>query len=285
MKNGRLTGVLGLTFITCSFFLVVLLLGVVLVDLLRQGGPALSWGFLVEFPRDGMTTGGILTPILGTVFLTFVTTLLSVPLGVATALYLSEYAADTWLTRLVRACVRNLAGVPSIIYGLFGVALFVEGIGIGGNLLASGLTLGLLTLPYIVTASEEALKAVPRSFREGAFALGATQWETIRAAVLPSALPGIITGSILGLSRAAGETAPILFTGVFFYYHFIPRSVTEPFMALPYHLYILATQHHAIEEVRPLAYGTALVLVSLVFLMNLTAFWIRYRIRKTNARF
>lgn len=285
MTRTKVQGAAGLAFITLSFLFVVAILGLVVFDLVRHGGPTLSWAFLTDYPRDGMTKGGVLTPIMGTVFLTFVTTLISVPLGVAAALYLSEYATDNWLTRLIRACVRNLAGVPSIIYGLFGVAIFVEGVGTGANILASGLTLGLLTLPYIVTASEEALKAVPASYREGALALGATKWETIWSAVLPSALPGILTGSILGLSRAAGETAPILFTGVFFYYRFIPESVTEPFMALPYHVYILSTQHHAIEEVRPIAYGTALILVTLVYLMNLVAFWIRYRIRKNSTRF
>jgi len=172
--------------------------------------------------------------------------------------------------------------VPSIIYGLFGVAIFVQGFSFGASLLASGLTLGLLTLPYIITTAEEALQNVPQSYREGALALGATKWQAIRTNVLPSAISGIVTGGILGLSRAAGETAPILFTGVAFYLQQLPDSVYDQFMALPYHLYILSTQHHAIQEVRPIAYGTALVLVGLVFLLNLIAFIIRYRYRKLN---
>ncbi|NBC05757.1 MAG: ABC transporter permease subunit, partial [Bacteroidetes bacterium] len=173
-------------------------------------------------------------------------------------------------------------GVPSIIYGLFGVAIFVRALQMGTSVLASGLTLGLLTLPYIITATEEALKNVPQSYREGALALGATKWQAIRSNVLPSAASGIVTGAILGLSRAAGETAPILFTGVAFYLRYLPASAFDEFMALPYHLYILSTQHHSIAEVRPLAYGTALVLLALVFLFNLAAFIIRYRYRKLN---
>ena len=186
------------------------------------------------------------------------------------------------LNRLVRAAIRNLAGVPSIVYGLFGVVIFVQGMQLGTSILASGLTLGLLTLPYIVTTAEEALKSVPHSYREGALALGATHWEAIRTNVLPSAIPGILTGSILGLSRAAGETAPILFTGVAFYQRYLPVNVMDEFMALPYHLYILSTQHHAITEVRPIAYGTALVLIVLVFVLNLLAFIIRYRFQQGN---
>lgn len=285
MKWRTVESVGGTILLGLSFLAVVAVLGILVWDLVSKGAGVLSWSFLFEGPRNGMTEGGIVTALLGTIFLTIVTAAASLPFGVAGAIYLSEYARDRWSTRLIRACVRNLAGVPSIIYGLFGVALFVDGLNMGASILASGLTLGLLTLPYVVTASEEALQAVPRSYREGALALGATKWESIQGAVLPSALPGIITGAILGLSRAAGETAPILYTGVFFYYRFVPESVMEPFMALPYHVYILSTQHHAIEEVRPLAYGTALVLVTLVFLMNLVAFWIRYRIRKTAHRY
>jgi phosphate transport system permease protein len=201
---------------------------------------------------------------------------------VAAAIYLSEYAADTLFTKAVRASIRNLAGIPSIIYGLFGVAFFVEGAGLGSSVISSGLTLGLMTLPYIITATEEALRTVPHTHREGALALGATKWESIRSVVLPSAVPGITTGAILGLSRAAGETAPILFTGVTFYLRYPPDTLNSEFMALPYHLYILSTQHHAIEQVRPLAYGTALVLIMLVIIMNIIAFVIRARFGRTN---
>jgi len=284
MSHPKLQSRLGVAQLLACFLAIAAILGVVVLDLLVKGTGALSREFLSQPPRQGMTDGGILPAIVGTVLLTLVTTVFAVPFGVATAIYLSEYARDTPLTRLIRACVRNLAGVPSIIYGLFGVAIFVEALDLGASVLASGLTLGLLTLPYVVTASEEALKSVPRSHREGALALGATQWESIRSVVLPGAFPGILTGAILGLSRAAGETAPILFTGVAFYLRHLPQSLGDPFMALPYHVYILSTQHHAIEEVRPLAYATALVLVVLVFLLNGTAFWIRYRARRGGAR-
>ena len=259
---------------------VIAFLGIVVWDLLAKGAGVLSWEFLVDFPRKGMTEGGIFPAIAGTVSVTLITTLFAIPLGVGCAVYLNEYAADNFWSRLIRAAIRNLAGVPSIIYGLFGVAIFVQGLNMGASILASGLTLGMLTLPYIITTSEEALKTVPHSFREGALALGATQWEAIRTNVLPGAMPGILTGAILGLSRAAGETAPILFTGVAFYLRYLPSSPFDEFMALPYHLYILSTQHHAIEEVRPLAYGTALVLVLLVFALNVLAMIVRYRYQK-----
>ncbi len=259
---------------------VVAFLGIILWDLCSKGMGVLSWEFLTHFPRKGMTEGGIFPAIAGTVSVTLVTTLFAIPIGVGAAIYLSEYATENTTSRFIRAAIRNLAGVPSIIYGLFGVAIFVQGMGMGTSILASGLTLGLLTLPYVITTSEEAIKTVPQTYREGALALGATKWEAIRTNVLPSALPGILTGAILGLSRAAGETAPILFTGVAFYLRYLPSSPFNEFMALPYHLYILSTQHHAIEEVRPLAYGTALVLVALVFLLNLFAFIIRYRYRQ-----
>lgn len=245
-----------------------------------QGRGVLSWEFLTERPRKGMTAGGIFPAIAGTTLVSLLTVIFSLPLGVGAAIYLNEYAADTRGTRLIRLAIRNLSGVPSVVYGLFGVVLFVNLLKLGTSLLSAGLTLGLLTLPWIITASEEALRAVPRAYRDGALALGATPWQAIRTAVLPPAVPGILTGAILGLSRAAGETAPILFTGVAFFLPFVPRSPSDQFMALPYHLYILSTQHQAIEKVRPLAYGTALVLVGLVFFLNLGAFAVRYRMRK-----
>ena len=196
------------------------------------------------------------------------------------AVYLNEYARDNGLTRFIRMSIRNLSGVPSIVYGLFGVALFVEACHFGTSILAAGCTLGLMTLPLTITASEEALKTVPRSYREGALALGATKWQSIWTNVLPYAVPGMLTGMILGLSRAAGETAPILFTGAAFFLPDIPNSVLSQFMALPYHLYIMSTQHHNIALVRPIAYGTALVLVGLIFTMNLAAVILRYHLRK-----
>jgi phosphate transport system permease protein len=211
---------------------------------------------------------------------TVITAVLSVPLGMCAAIYLNEYAKQTGLTRLIRLSIRNLSGVPSIVYGLFGVILFVNVMRFGTSVLSAGLTLGLMTLPWTITASEEALKTVPNSYREGALALGATKWQMIRTNVLPYAVPGMLTGTVLGLARAAGETAPILFTGAAFFLPSLPKSLSDQFMALPYHLYIMATQHHAILKVRPLAYGTALVLIVLVLGLNMTAVILRYRLRR-----
>ena len=227
-----------------------------------------------------MTQGGIFPAIFGTFLVTLITALLAVPLGMCSAIYLNEYARQGRLTRLIRLSIRNLSGVPSIVYGLFGVILFVNIMRFGTSVLSAGLTLGLMTLPWTITASEEALKTVPNSYREGALALGATKWQSIRTNVLPYAVPGMLTGTVLGLARAAGETAPILFTGAAFFLPYLPKSLGDQFMALPYHLYIMATQHHQIEQVRPLAYGTALVLIVLVLGMNMTAVIIRYRLRR-----
>ncbi|MCW8312827.1 phosphate ABC transporter permease PstA [Sphingobacterium sp. InxBP1] len=259
--------------------LVCFFLCVILYDIFSKGSAILSWDFVTKLPTNGMTQGGILTPMIGTVFLTLITALFSIPFGVCCAIYLNEYAENTWLTRTIRASIRNLSGVPSIIYGLFGLALFVQALSLGTSILAAGLTLGLLSLPYIITTTEEALLRIPRSMREAALAVGATKFESIKDVVLPAALPGILTGIVLTLSRAAGETAPILFTGAAFYITNSFGSLSQEFMALPYHLYMLSTQHQSIEEVRPIAYGTALVLIIVVFLMNLTAFYIRYKFR------
>jgi phosphate transport system permease protein len=258
-----------------------LLVGTVLVvilwDLARQGWPVLGWSFLTDVPTNGLTQGGIFPAVLGTVLVTLLTTVTAVPLGVACAVYLSEYGRPGPLTALVRAAIRNLSGIPSIIYGLFGLALFAQALRLGTSLLAAGLTLGLLSLPYVITTTEEALKAVPRGMREAALALGATPFEVIRDVVLPTALPGILTGVVLTVARAAGETAPILFTGAAFYLNALAVSPRGEFMALPYHLYVLATQHSDPVAVRPLAYGTALVLVALVFVLNLAVVILRFR--------
>ncbi len=280
MRFKRLDEMFGFGMLGLSALLVVLILCVIIFDISAKGLSVINWEFLSGFPREGMTKGGIFPAIVGTIFVTLITTLFSIPLGVCAAIYISEYTREGTLTGIIRAAIRNLAGVPSIVYGLFGVALFVQGFRFGTSVLSAGLTLGLLTLPWIIATSEEALRAVPQSYREGALALGATKWQSIYTNVLPHAIPGILTGSILGLSRAAGETAPILFTGVAFSLPALPGSVFDQFMALPYHLYILSTQHHAIEQVKPLAYGTALVLIVLVFVMNLTAMIFRYRLRK-----
>ncbi len=256
------------------------ILFVILYEIISKGIGVINWQFLTQSPRNGMTEGGIFPAIVGTFLVTVITAVLAVPMGMGCAIYLNEYARDNKFTRLIRMSIRNLSGVPSIVYGLFGVVLFVQLMKIGTCVLSAGFTLGLMTLPWTITASEEALKNVPRSYRDGALALGATKWQTIRTNVLPYAVPGMLTGTILGLARAAGETAPILFTGAAFFLPFLPRSVFDQFMALPYHLYIMSTQHHAIEKVRPLAYGTALVLIALVFSMNLFAVVLRYHLRK-----
>jgi phosphate transport system permease protein len=270
----------GFLLLRLSVALVLALLVFMLVDITRKGGGTISWEFLTAAPRKGMTQGGIFPAIMGTFLVTLVTALLAVPLGMAAAIYLNEYAKQSPLTRIIRLAIRNLSGVPSIVYGLFGVILFVNLFRFGTSILSAGLTLGLLTLPWTITASEEALKTVPDSFREGALALGATKWQAIRTNVLPYAIPGMLTGTVLGLARAAGETAPIMFTGAAFFLPFLPRSLGDQFMALPYHLYIMATQHHAIDTVRPLAYATALVLIALVLGLNMFAVVLRYRLRK-----
>jgi phosphate transport system permease protein len=253
---------------------------IILYDITSKGIGKISWQFFAAMPRNGMTEGGILPAIVGTILVTFITAVLAIPLGMGCAIYLNEYAGDTLITRIIRISIRNLSGVPSIVYGLFGVILFVQLMNLGTCILSAGLTLGLMTLPWTITASEEALKNVPNSYREGAMALGATKWQSIRTNVLPYAIPGMLTGTILGLSRAAGETAPILFTGAAFFLPHLPKSLFSQFMALPYHLYIMSTQHHAISKVRPIAYGTALVLIVLVFAMNLLAVIVRYRLRR-----
>jgi phosphate transport system permease protein len=283
MKQARQKKVaqfIGFFLLRACLTIVLAVLLLFLYDIGKKGGGAISWEFLTQAPRKGMTQGGIFPAIFGTFLVTLITAILAVPLGMCSAIYLNEYARQGRLTRLIRLSIRNLSGVPSIVFGLFGVILFVNIMRFGTSVLSAGLTLGLMTLPWTITASEEALKTVPNSYREGALALGATKWQSIRTNVLPYAVPGMLTGTVLGLARAAGETAPILFTGAAFFLPYLPRSLGDQFMALPYHLYIMATQHHQIEQVRPLAYGTALVLIVLVLGMNMTAVVIRYRLRR-----
>ena len=267
-----------------TLVLVLFILGVIVFDIVSKGAGVINWEFLTRPPRVGMTEGGIFPAIVGTFYVTLITIAFAVPLGVGAAIYLNEYAVQGRFTRLVRLSVRNLAGVPSIVFGLFGMTVFVKLFGFGPSLIASGFTLGLLTLPVTVTASEEALRTVPKAYREGSFALGATRWQVVRTVVLPQAVPGIMTGTILGLARAAGETAPILATGAAFFLPHLPDSIRSQFMALPYHLFIMSTQHHAISQVRPIAYGTALVLLVLVCLLNLSAVLLRKRYRDKVAK-
>ena len=278
---------IGFITIRVAALLVIFILAFIIFDILSKGIQVISWEFITDKPRRGMTEGGIWPAIVGTFWVSLVTVVFSVPIGMFTAIYLNEYAKQGRLIRIIRLAIRNLSGVPSIVYGLFGFALFTLMLNFGLSVISSGLTLGLLTLPWTITASEEALKTVPMSYREGALALGATKWQTIRSNVLPYAVPGMLTGTILGLARAAGETAPILFTGVAFFWPILPKFptlLTQQFMALPYHLFIMSTQHHEIVKVRPLAYGTALVLIVLIASMNSMAVWIRYRFRKKYKR-
>lgn len=245
-----------------------------------NGWKAISWGFLTQMPTDSMTKGGILPCIVGTLCLGIGAIVVALPIGVASAIYLNEYARPGRVLRLIRLAISNLAGVPSVVFGLFGLAFFVVWLKLGVSILAGILTLAALTLPVIIGSTEEALKSVPNTYREASLALGATRWQTIYRVVLPAALPGILTGAILGLSRAAGETAPIMFTAAVFYTPTLPTSPFSKIMALPYHIYVLATAGTNIEATRPLQYGTALVLIVMVLGMNLAAIVWRARLRK-----
>lgn len=253
---------------------IVLVVGYIVV----QGLGAISWEFLADFPRNGMKEGGILPAIIGTVLLTFGTAIASIPIALGAAIYLAEYARDTWLTRAIRLAIINLAGIPSVVYGLFGLGLFVLFLGFGASIVAGSLTLGLMTMPVVISTAEEALLTVPQRFRVVSRSLGASQWQTVRNVVLPNALPGILTGVILGLERAAGETAPILFTAAAFYLPQLPQSPLSPTMALPYHLYVIATQVPGMPL--EIQYGTALVLLVLVLGLNLVATVLRSRFRR-----
>jgi len=242
-----------------------------------QGATAISWEFIAAMPRDGMRAGGVWPAIVGTVLLTLGTAVFAVPVGVAVAVYLAEYASDTLFTRIVRLAIINLAGVPSVVYGLFGLGLFVIFLRFGTSVVAGSLTLAIMTLPVIISTAEEALRAVPQSFRIVSFSLGGTRWQTIRRVVLPQALPGILTGVILGLERAAGETAAILFTVAAFFLPRLPQSVFDQTMALPYHLFVISTQVPGMPI--QVQYGTALVLLIFVLSMNILAAVIRSRFR------
>jgi phosphate transport system permease protein len=264
--------------LTILAVVVVVPIVLVVVYIVVQGIGAVNWEFLTAFPRNGMKEGGILPAVIGTVVLTFGTAIVSIPIAVGAAIYLAEYARDTWLTRSIRLAIINLAGIPSVVYGLFGLGLFVLFLGLGTSIVAGSLTLGLMTLPVVISTAEEALLAVPQRIRVVSRSLGATRWQTVRQVVLPNALPGILTGVILGLERAAGETAPILFTVAAFYLPQLPRSPLDQTMALPYHLYVISTQVPGMPlEVQ---YGTALVLLVLVLSMNLVATIIRSRFRR-----
>ena len=248
--------------------------------LVARGWRAITWTFLTQPPMDSMTKGGILPCIVGTVCLSLGAIIVAIPIGVASAIYLNEYAFQGRVLRIIRLGINNLAGVPSVVFGLFGLAFFVVYLKMGVSILAGALTLGVLTLPVIIGATEEALRSVPDTYREASLGLGATKWQTIYRVVLPAALPGILTGGILGLSRAAGETAPIMFTAAAFFTPSLPSSIFDEVMALPYHIYVLATAGTEIEATRHLQYGTSLVLIALVLGLNLMAIIYRARLQR-----
>ena len=240
-----------------------------------NGIGVISWEFLTTAPTNGMTAGGIFPAIVGTLCLVAGSIIFAFPLGVMSAIYTQEYAGNGIVVRFIRVMTNNLSGIPSIVFGLFGMALFVNTLGFGDSILAGSLTLGILVLPLVIRTTEEALKAIPQSFRNGSLALGASKLQTIRKVVLPMAFPNIITGLILSISRVSGETAPILFTVAAYFLPKLPNSIFDQVMALPYHLYVIATSGTDIEASRPIAYGTALVLISIVLLMNLLASFFR----------
>jgi phosphate transport system permease protein len=253
---------------------ILLVLGVIFV----RGISAINWEFLTAMPRNGMKEGGIFPAIVGTILLIVGTGIVAIPIGVGGAIYLSEYARDSWPTRTIRLAIVNLAGIPSVVYGLFGLGMFVLFLQFGTSIIAGALTLAIMTLPIVISTSEEALMAVPTEFRTVSASLGGTRWQGIRNIVLPQALPGIITGVILGLLRAAGETAPILFTVAAFYLPQLPHSPFDQTMALPYHLYVISTQVPGMPE--EVQYGTALVLLVLVLSMSLLATVVRSYFRR-----
>ncbi|MEN6436626.1 MAG: phosphate ABC transporter permease PstA [Anaerolineaceae bacterium] len=269
---------IGIALLVAISVLTVLPIVALIIYIIILGAPAISWEFLTAMPADGMRAGGILPAILGTFYLTLGTAIFSVPPGIAAAIYLVEYAPDNKLTQMIRIAMLNLSGIPSVVYGLFGMGMFVIFLKLGTSILAASLTLSIMTLPVIISTTEEALRSVPNSFRVVSISLGATRWQTIWRIVLPQSVPGIITGIILGLERAAGETAPIMFTGAAFFLPLLPTSPLDPTMALPYHLFVISTQIPGMPV--QIQYGTVLVLLVFVLGMNLAATFIRSNARK-----
>lgn len=279
MKKDKIKEIIYINLLRISGFISLAILIFIISFIILKGIGVINLTFLTSiWTHNDITQGGIIQAIIGTIMLGIGVSIISIPLGVCTAIYLHEYASNNILTKSIKLSIRNLAGIPSVIYGLFGLAFFVLFLKLGGSVLSASLTLGCMTLPWIITSTEEALKAVPDSFREGSYALGATKWQTIKKNVLPNASGGIITGSILGVSRSLGETAPIIIVGATFFISYLSYSPLDKFMALPYHIFILATQHSS-PYAQQYALGTALVLISVIFIMNLSAFIIRYKIR------
>lgn len=265
LHNQRVQGLYRMLFGLMTLLLIMPVL-IILATLVYKGGSVISFEFLFTYPTDGMRAGGILPALLGTIWLVTVALLLSVPIGIFAAIYLSEYAGDNWFTRIINLAIINLAGVPSIVHALFGLGAFVIFFGFGTSILAASLTLAIMTMPVVIVATRESLQAVPMAFREACWNMGATRWQTIRRVVLPNAITGILTGVILEVSRTSGETAPIMFTGAVFFTPFLPESVFDQTMALSLHLFVAATQVPGINENIP--FGVALVLIGLVLTMN-----------------
>ena len=265
------------TLLLMMTLLLIIPVAAILGVLVYEGGPMLTWDFLFTEPTNGMTAGGILPALIGTVWLVAVALLASVPIGVAAAIYLSEYAGDTWLTRIINLAIINLAGVPSIVHALFGVGAFVMFAGFGTSILAASLTLAIMTLPVVIVSTRESLQAVPLAFREACWNMGATRWQTIRKVVLPNSVSGILTGIILEVSRTAGETAPIMFTGAAFFLPFLPQTIWDQTMAMSLHLFVVSTQVPGVPEALP--YGVALVLILMVLTMNAVSIGFRVYLR------
>lgn len=276
VRNQRLQALWSSLFLTMTVLLILPVL-VILGTLIYKGGGVLSFDFLFSHPTNGMTEGGIFPALFGTIWLVAVALLISVPIGIAAAIYLNEYAKDTWFTRIINLAIINLAGVPSIVHALFGVGAFVIFFGFGTSILAASLTLAIMTLPVVIVATRESLAAVPMAFREACWNMGATRWQTIRRVVLPNALTGILTGVILEVSRTAGETAPIMFTGAVFFTPFLPESVMDQTMAMSLHLFVVATQVPGVPDALP--YGVALVLIAMVLTMNSVSIAFRMYLR------
>ena len=251
--------------------------------IIYNGIQVISWEFITSYPKEGMTEGGIFPAIIGTIYLVIGSMLFAVPLGIMSAIYISEYASNQTWVKFIRIMTNNLASIPSIVFGLFGMALFVHTFGFGDSILAGSLTLGILIIPIVIRTTEEALKAVPESYRLGSFALGASKLQTIKNVIFPIAFPNIMTGLILSVGRVSGETAPILFTVAAYFLPKLPQSIFDQAMALPYHLYVIATSGTDIEASKPIAYGTAFVLISIVLTINLLAGWIRRYFEKQNS--
>lgn len=266
--------------VRASALIITLALGGIIIYIIINGYSVISFDFITKPPTDSMTKGGIMPAIIGTIYLTVGAIAIGLPLGIASAIYLTEYARQGKIVRIIKIGINCLAGVPSVVFGLFGLGFFVIFLKLGSSILAGSLTLGFLILPTIIGASEEALKSVPQTFREASLSLGVSKWQTIYRIVLPNALPGILTGSILGIGRAAGETAPIMFTAAAFFTAKLPGSIFDEVMALPYHIYVLATAGTNIEATRPIQFGTVLVLVGVVLGIDLIAIIIRGYVRR-----